>query len=367
MEDSLGNPWLLQTLALAQEADPNEVRPNPRVGALLLDDQNQVVGRGFHPALGQPHAEVFAIQEALKNGARLDQCRLFVSLEPCSHVGRTPACCSLILQHQIPEVWVASKDPNPKVNGLELLQKNGVIVHFSPLMEAIELNKGFWVNQIHKRPYMKLKMAESRNGYVTAQIGSGTPISSRESRTHSHQELRQGVDAILTTAKTVMIDNPWLNVRLEQETKELNVVVIDRSGSLLHHLDLNLFYPRKHSCIYLVCDQNQNISDCPKGVEIIPLVFSDGQAPLTELLQALYARFELAALLVESGPKLAESLLNEYLIDEVHLYQAPLSITPSHGLLNFSKKHLESAICISTEKLGNDSYQCFDFQHFKQD
>ncbi|MFM1899344.1 MAG: riboflavin biosynthesis protein RibD [Bacteroidota bacterium] len=367
MEDSLGNPWLLETIALAQEADPHQVRPNPRVGALLLDAHNNVVGRGYHPALGQPHAEVFAIQEALKNGARLDQCRLFVSLEPCSHVGRTPACCSLILHHRIPEVWVASIDPNPKVNGLELLQKNGVIVHYSPMTEAIEINKAFWVNQVHKRPYIKLKMAESSNGYVTAQLGTGTPISGRESRTHSHQELREGVDAILTTAKTVMIDNPWLNVRLEDETKELSVVVIDRTGSLLHRPDLNLFYPRKHSRIYLVCDQDHNTPEHSKDVEIIPLAFSDGRAPLKELFHAIYARFELAALLVESGPELAESMLNQQLIDEVHLYQAPQSISPSTGLLNFSKKHLESAICISTEKIGNDSYQCFDFQHFKQD
>ena len=365
MEDSLGNPWLLETIALAKLADPNRVRPNPRVGALLLNDHNQVVGRGYHPEVGQPHAEVFAIREALENRANLEQCRLFVSLEPCSHVGRTPACCDLILKHKIPEVWVASKDPNPKVNGLELLQKNGVDVHYMPVKEAVELNKGFWVNQLHKRPYIQLKMAESSNGFVTAQRGTGTPISCLESRRHAHQHLRHRVDAILTSAKTVLIDNPVLNVRLENETRELSVVVIDREGSLLKHPDLRLFYPRTKSRIVLVTDRDTPVPDLPPAVEVLPLIFIKGRAPLTELTQALWNGFDMAAILVESGPELASSLLQDQLVDEVHLYRSPHDALPSQAVPSFSKDLLDQSLMISSENCGEDLYQCFDFQHFK--
>ncbi len=366
MEDYLVNPWLLETIALAKQADPNQVRPNPRVGALLLNDLNQVVGRGFHPEVGQSHAEVFAIQEALQNGAQLERCRLFVSLEPCSHVGRTPACCDLILKHKIPEVWVASKDPNPKVNGLELLQKNGVDIHYTPLKEAIELNKVFWVNQLHKRPYIQLKMAESSNGFVTAQRGTGTPISCLESRQHAHQHLRHRVDVLLTSAKTVLIDNPVLNVRLENETRELSVVVIDREGSLLKHPDLRLFYPRSHSRIVLVTDRNTSVPELPPAVEVLPLAFVNGRAPLSELLQSLWKDFQWAAMLVESGPELAQSFLNENIVDELHLYRSPREISPAQGLPSFSKNLRGSSLLIGSETLGEDLYQCFDFQHFKQ-
>jgi diaminohydroxyphosphoribosylaminopyrimidine deaminase/5-amino-6-(5-phosphoribosylamino)uracil reductase len=365
MEDSLGNPWLLETIALAKAADPNAVRPNPRVGALVLNAEDQVVGRGFHPALGQSHAEVFAIREALHNGAQLEKCRLFVSLEPCSHVGRTPACCQLILEHKIPEVWVASKDPNPKVNGLELLQKNGVVVHYSPLKEALELNKEFWVNQIQQRPYVKLKMAESSNGFVTAQEGKGTPISCADSRHHAHQHLRCRVDAILTSAKTVLIDNPLLNIRLGQESRELSAVVIDRKGSLLKHPHLRLFYPRSQSRILLVTDLNTEEAELPPAVEILRLAFVNGRAPLKELLQALWTRFEWAALLVESGPELAQSLLSENLVDEVHLYRSPRAVSPSIAVPNFSRNLLAPCQIIASEQVGEDLYQCFDFQPYK--
>ena len=365
MEDYLVNPWLLETIALAKQADPNRVRPNPRVGSLLLNDLNQVVGRGFHPEVGQFHAEVFAIQEALQKRAQLEQCRLFVSLQLCSHVGRTPACCDLILKHKIPEVWVASKDPNPKVNGLELLQKNGVAVHYSPLKEAIELNKVFWVNQLHKRPYIQLKMAESSNGFVTAQRGTGTPISCLESRQHAHQHLRHGVDALLTSAKTVLIDNPVLNVRLENETRELSVVVIDREGSLLKHPDLRLFYPRSKSRILLVTGLDAKVPNVPPSVEILPMEFVHGRAPLKELLQALWKDFELAAILVESGPELASSLLQDQLVDEVHLYRSPHDALPSQAVPSFSKDLLDQSLMISSKNCGKDLYQCFDFQHFK--
>jgi diaminohydroxyphosphoribosylaminopyrimidine deaminase/5-amino-6-(5-phosphoribosylamino)uracil reductase len=365
MEDSFGNPWLIETIALAKEADPNAVRPNPRVGALVLNADNQVVGRGFHPAVGQAHAEVFAIRDALKNGAQLDQCRLYVSLEPCSHVGRTPACCSLILEHKIPEVWVASKDPNPKVNGLELLQKNGVTVHYSPLNEALELNKEFWVNQLHQRPYVKLKMAESSNGFVTAQQGKGSPISCAESRHHAHQHLRHRVDAILTSAKTVLIDDPLLNVRRGQESRELSTVVIDRTASLLQQPNLRLFYPRSKSRVLLVTDWGAEVSELPPAVEVLRLAFANGRVPLKALLHLLYTRFELASILLESGPELAQSFLLEHLVDEVHLYQSPREIPPTQGLSSFSRKLLAPGLVIASETIGEDLYQCFDFQHFK--
>ena len=113
---------------LAKNANENDIRPNPFVGAIIVDESDQVIGEGFHQKLGGPHAEVFAIEQALKKTADLSQCSLYLSLEPCSHFGKTPPCVDLIIQHKIKKVVIASLDPNPKVASVENLIAAGVEV-----------------------------------------------------------------------------------------------------------------------------------------------------------------------------------------------------------------------------------------------
>ena len=113
--------YLNEALKEAQKTDPKVVRPNPLVGAVVVDASQTIVGRGYHKKVGTAHAEVHAIEDAEKNGADLSKCTLYVTLEPCSHHGRTPPCTDLIIRAGIPKVVVASRDPNPLVSGLEVL------------------------------------------------------------------------------------------------------------------------------------------------------------------------------------------------------------------------------------------------------
>ena len=207
MENTLKAMLINNAIAIAESVDYQNVKPNPRVGALIVDERGKTIASGAHQKCGGPHAEVVAIQEALRAGANLSNCTLYVTLEPCSHTGKTPPCTDLIISQGIPRVVYASKDPNPKVNGAEVLKANGVDVIYSPTEKALELNKEFFVQQLFNRPYCILKMAQTANGYVTEAEGVQTSISNSVSKAHVHKKFRSSCDAILSTAKTVITDN----------------------------------------------------------------------------------------------------------------------------------------------------------------
>ena len=192
---------------LAKMANPKSVRPNPIVGAVVVDKKGNIVGEGYHQQLGGPHAEVFAIQDALTKMADLSDCTLYVTLEPCSHHGKTPPCTDLIIQHKIPTVVIGSLDPNPKVSGVQVLKDNGVEVIMSPKPEIEQLNTTFFVNQINKRPFIQLKFAATIDGKIADRFGNSKWISNEKSRAFVHEQLRNNTDAILTTAKTLITDN----------------------------------------------------------------------------------------------------------------------------------------------------------------
>ena len=310
--------YLRETITLAKQIDPRLVRDNPRVGAILVNSLGEVVGKGRHEKWGEAHAEVNAINNAIQRGHNPSACTLYVSLEPCSHTGKTPPCTSLILEKGIKKVVFASADPNPHVAGMEVLKNAGVEALHILVEEALDLNKRFFINHLYGRPFVIVKAAITKNGMMADPNGNSKWITGTESRKHVHEVLRENVDGILSTAKTVLKDNATLNVRIEDKTKELNAIVLDKHLALLTNTNLAIHQHRIHSKLILV--SNKEVHPLPSHVEVVKEVYTEDGVNLFALLQDLYANHKMNSLLVEAGPTLCQSLLKLGLVDELVLF-----------------------------------------------
>ncbi len=313
---------------LARMADRASIRPNPFVGALLINQSGEIVGKGFHKKYGQAHAEVVAIQDALQNGVDLINCTLVVTLEPCSHTGKTPPCTDLILSSGIPRVIVGSRDPNPVVHGMDILKAAGIEVHLQESADAIEMNAEFFVNQRLKRPYVRVKAAMTSDGFMARENGDSKWISSEESRAWAHLHCRSNVDAILTTARTVLADNAKLNVRIDGKEYEQTVIVIDRECSLLKQNELAIHYPRIDTRLYLVTDETEPIVTNVDWHRIDG-VYESGRVDIGKLLSELYEKNGVYGLLVEAGPRFINELLRMGVVDELIVFESPVRFNNS--------------------------------------
>jgi diaminohydroxyphosphoribosylaminopyrimidine deaminase / 5-amino-6-(5-phosphoribosylamino)uracil reductase len=290
--------------------------PNPRVGCVIVRDE-RVVGEGWHVRAGEPHAEVLALRAA---GSQASRATVYVSLEPCSHTGRTPPCADALIAAGVARVVCCTRDPNPKVAGagIERLQKAGIVVQVGAYTEeARRLNVGYFSRHERGRPYVRLKLAMSLDGR-TAPPGGGPLWISGEASRADVQVWRARSSAVLTGAGTVRTDDPQLNVRLSYGSwvrQPLRVV-----------LDTML----KSSRSARVFDNGEALvfaaAEAPLGafkdlrVERIPR--ADGGLDLDAVMQNLTAR-EVNELLLECGPTLAGAFVARQLVDELVLYVAP--------------------------------------------
>jgi diaminohydroxyphosphoribosylaminopyrimidine deaminase / 5-amino-6-(5-phosphoribosylamino)uracil reductase len=204
--------WMERALYLANLGRAN-VSPNPMVGCVIVCNET-IIGEGYHEFYGGAHAEVNAIN-AVKDKTLLPYSTVFVTLEPCSHFGKTPPCANLLIKHSVNKVVIAAKDPNPLVQGkgIEKLQNAGIDIAYGILEnEAIGLNIRFFTSQLKKRPYIILKWAETQNGCIARDNFDSKWISNALSRKIVHQ-WRSQEDAILVGKNTAIFDNPRLNVR----------------------------------------------------------------------------------------------------------------------------------------------------------
>lgn len=233
--------YMMRCLQLAENGLGN-VAPNPMVGAVIVHD-GKIIGEGFHREYGGPHAEVNAIEDVLKNHSEdiLADSSLFVNLEPCSHHGKTPPCCDLILLKKIKKIFIAMKDPFAQVNGegIRKLTNAGLdVVTGICEKEAQELNRRFIHFHIQKRPYVILKYAQSLDGFISPK--NPTPenrwITNSFSKKLVHK-WRSEEPAIMVGTKTAILDNPELTVR-EWPGKDPLRIVIDRTLKLPEHLHL---------------------------------------------------------------------------------------------------------------------------------
>ncbi len=324
--------YLNQAFQLANQANAKQIRPNPFVGAVVVDENGVVIGEGFHQQYGGAHAEVFAINAALQKMNDLSKTTLYVTLEPCSHFGKTPPCTNLILQYKIPRIVIGSRDPNPKVSGIDLLKQNGVEI-IEMILPAIEkMNAVFFANQIKRRPFIQLKMATTINGKIADRLGNSQWISNTASREYVHTILRDSADAILSTAKNIIQDKASLNIRIDETIKELSVVVIDRDLDLLkpEHQSVPIFYERMNSKMYLL--SNKTANDLPKNVEIINVLFDEKNQIKLEDLGEKLLQLNLCKVLIEAGSKLSSYLIENNWADELIVFIAPKLIMDQQAI-----------------------------------
>ena len=296
--------------------------PNPRVGALLVKE-GRVVGRGAHLRAGEPHAEVFALGDA---GAAARGATAYITLEPCSHQGRTPPCADALIAAGISRVVIAMRDPNPLVSGrgVERLRTAGILVEEGCMAaEAEALNPGYLQRMRHGRPWIRLKQAMSLDGRVALADGQSQWLTGEIARADVQRE-RARASAILAGVGTVLADNPRLAPRLGSGLRRYPVKII---------LDTRLRTPPDAALLatpgptWVV-----HHPDAPRtaqaalraaGAELLPCGGAGGRLDLSALMTML-ARREVNEVLVESGPTLASALFKAGLIDEWLLYVAPL-------------------------------------------
>ena len=316
--------YLNEALKEAQKADPKSVRPNPLVGAVVVDASQTIVGRGYHKKVGTAHAEVHAIEDAKNNGADLTKCTLYVTLEPCSHHGKTPPCTDLILKNGIKKVVIGSLDPNPLVSGVALLRSKGVEVKLNISKEIEELNRVFFVNQRERRPYFQFKLAMTSSGIYAHKYKQRLWITGKETHRYVHEILRKDADAILSTARTVINDNAKLNLRIGDEEKEKTAIILDQRLDLLKEENKNLaiFYPRTNSKLILVTTLPSYDGQLPLHVELLVAPSGeDGKICLTSFAQLIYQK-GYYKILIEAGYVLYRSLVATNLVDECLFFVA---------------------------------------------
>ena len=306
--------------------------PNPRVGCVLAKGE-RIVGEGWHERAGGPHAEVHALRAA---GSQAAGATAYVTLEPCSHVGRTPPCADALIAAGVTRVVACVADPNPKVSGagFERLRANRIEVICGLLeREARALNPGFFARFEKRRPFVRLKIAMSVDGRTALHNGQSQWITSEAARTDV-QRYRARSSAILTGAGTVRADDLQLNVRLNYGAwvRQPLRVVLDAQLSLAS--TSRVF--AGGDCLVFAAEGVPAQPAFPAVIARVPAV--DGRLNLLAVLQELAAR-EINEVLVECGAQLANSFLGQGLVDEWILYIAPVlfgsdgrALTALHGL-----------------------------------
>ncbi len=342
--------------------------PNPRVGCVITK-KGEIIAEGYHQRAGEPHAEI----NALSNCNRFSHgASVYVTLEPCSHTGKTPPCANALIEAQVSRVVIAMQDPNPQVagEGIKRLQEAGIEVVVGVLEEqSRQLNPGFIKRMQKGLPWVRVKLAMSLDGCTAMASGEGKWITGEDAR-YDVQKLRAQADAILTGIGTVAADDPSLNVRLtaqelgiEGEVRQPKRVVIDTS--LNTPLDAKLLKSAGDKLIVVAretLEQEQQLVRAFKtfGVEILEVDKTDGDEhlPLELILQEL-ARQEINEVHVEAGATLCGSLIQAKLVDEMILYVAPVFMgSDAKGLLNLAGlEDMQDLIKVEISdirKVGND-------------
>jgi diaminohydroxyphosphoribosylaminopyrimidine deaminase / 5-amino-6-(5-phosphoribosylamino)uracil reductase len=302
--------------------------PNPRVGCVIVRD-NQIIGEGWHQKVGEPHAEVLAIRDAQAKGLSVRGATAYVTLEPCSHFGRTPPCADALVREQLGAVIAAMEDPNPLVNGkgFDKLRAVGISVRCGLLeREAKELNPGFISRVTRNRPYVRIKVGMSLDARVALKDGRSQWITSEAARVDGHKFRAQSC-VILTGIGTVRDDDPLLNVRTVQTERVPLRVVLDSAFEIEPNARIFETGPVLVVVAIDLNAQSQKVEQLKaKGAQVIaqPGAFKEGR-PKTDLksvMQLIYDR-GWGEVHVEAGSKLNGSLLREGLVDELLLYIAP--------------------------------------------
>jgi len=306
--------WMHRAIELARQGQYS-TKPNPNVGCVIVKD-GVVVGEGFHPKAGQPHAEVFAMREA---GEQAHGATAYVTLEPCAHYGRTPPCAKGLVEAGVAKVIVACPDPNPLVagKGVQILKDAGIDVEVGICEdEAHSLNDGFLKAMATGMPYVRVKIASSLDGRTAMASGESKWITGIEAR-QDVQHWRAISGGVITGIETVLADDCQLNVRSLNGIDEISRIVqpkriiLDRQG----RLPLTAKILEQPETMMVMGPYRQELAD----LGVIQLEIQ----PLKELLQYLVQQHQIYDVLVEAGATLSTAFLQAQLVDELISYVAP--------------------------------------------
>lgn len=306
-------------LRLAKRAK-GRTSPNPMVGALVVKN-HKISGWGYHERAGLPHAEVVALDRAGKN---IKGAKLYVTLEPCTHFGRTPPCVNRIIKSGIKEVIIGMVDPNPLNNGrgIELLKKNNIRVKAGFLEPELKKLNAPFIKYITKRmPFVTVKVGQSLDGKIAAKTGDSKWITSDKSRAYAHR-IRQNYDAIMVGVNTVLRDNPTLNVWFSKK-QPLKIIV---DSQLSTPQGANIF--SRNSRVVIVTlpvrqgQETENRRALAQKAKILEVKEKAGQINLKDMMKKL-GQLEITNIFVEGGGTLIGSLFDEGLVDKVLFFISP--------------------------------------------
>lgn len=318
MSEELDRKYMARALQLALRG-AGHTRPNPMVGAVLVKD-GRIIGEGWHKQYGGPHAEVNAFASATEDP---EGATLYVSLEPCSHYGKTPPCADLIIRKKVARVVAALEDPNPLVSGrgFRKLRANGIRVTVGVLAEeARHINDVFLTYVTRKRPFVLYKAAMSLDGKIACHTGESQWISSEKSR-EEVQRLRGILSGIMVGAGTVIADNPRLTCRMEEYENPARIIV---DGKLRVPLESRIFHEPGRNIILTTSEASPEKKKVLEnlGVELIEADSEEpGKVDLKSAMLALGIK-GIDGILLEGGPNLAASALEAGIIDAVRFYIA---------------------------------------------
>ena len=349
--------FTFQALTWAEQAS-TIANPNPRVGCLIATPDGTVLGIGHTQRTGGPHAEIMALRDAAAQGHSVKGATAYVTLEPCSHHGRTPPCCDALIAAGIGKVVVSIQDPNPLVagQGIARLRAAGINVEVGPgAAESRELNIGFFSRMIRKTPWVRMKMAASLDGTTALANGQSQWITSPEARADGHA-WRARACAVLTGIGTVLQDNPRLDVREVPTPRQPHIVVVD--SRLQTPLDAHLFIAGRACIIYAAAQNDEKKAALEaRGATVVMLPDAHGKVDLAAMMKDLGTR-EINELHVEAGSKLNGSLIRAGLVDEFLIYLAPKLLGPGQGMASFGPlQSLSEAVELefkSTDRVGVD-------------
>ncbi len=330
--------------------------PNPRVGCVIVRD-GQILGEGFTQRPGGNHAEIEALQDARRRGQDVHGATVYISLEPCSHFGRTPPCATALIEARVGCVVAAVEDPNPQVcgRGMEMLRSAGIDVRCGLLrQQAIEANIGFFSRMNRGRPWVRIKIAASLDGRTALQNGMSKWITSEAARTDGHV-WRARSCAIMTGIGTARIDNPLLSVHRVETVRQPLKVLVDSRLSIEE--DARLF---DGNPVLVACARYDDARAARlqrKNVQVFACGADDRRIDLSALLLEL-GRRGINELQVEAGATLSGSLLREALADELLLYLAPVLIGPGRSMLDLpcleDLAHAQSLRLYEITRIGPD-------------
>ena len=302
--------YMQRALDLAQKGS-GKVSPNPMVGCVIVCD-DEIIGEGYHEQYGGLHAEPNAVNSVVDK-AKIKQSTVYVTLEPCAHFGKTPPCADLLLSHSPKRVVICNDDPNPLVagKGIEALRNAGIEVESGVLNEkGRSLNKRFFTFQEKKRPYVILKWAQTKDGFIARNNFDSKWISGEASRRLVHQ-WRSEESAIMVGTNTALHDNPQLNVRMVEGNNPVRVV-LDKGLRL--PINLHLFDNTQKTIVY-----NSSKNEEKDALSYIQLDFST--TVIEQVLTDLHKR-GISSIIIEGGTTLLNAFLEEGLWDEAKVFKS---------------------------------------------